>query len=79
MAGAEPRDFYLFIWMVRVCLREEFLVVFKKGGRPHWNNAKDFHSSYHEFSEIAVLFYIEFMIQCLGQTRDFLRGLYRTL
>ena len=34
MAGAEPRDFYLFMWIVGICLRADIVVMFKKGGRP---------------------------------------------
>ena len=42
MAGAEPRDFYLFMWMVDMCLRAEIVVMFKKGGRPQCSNGKYF-------------------------------------
>ena len=40
MAGAEPRDFYLFMWMVGMRLRAEIVVMFKKGGRPQCSNTQ---------------------------------------
>ena len=39
MAGAEPRDFYLFMWMAGI--RAEIVVMFKKGGRPQCNNVNE--------------------------------------
>mgnify|MGYP004028855629 CR=1 FL=1 len=40
MAGAEPRDFYLFMWMAGI--GAEIVVIFKKGGRPQCHNTIDF-------------------------------------
>ena len=75
MAGAEPRDFYLFMWMGDMRLRAEIVVMFRKGGRPQCSNGNDFRVTMYDkciwIVSLPVKLFLKTNLEWYSTTKDF--------